>query len=222
MVTMFNCTRCLVLLFSLLVLASDSAAGFIFISRTTAPKAITDQWKAAELHRLSSPTKLCMWSRDDDLNGADRFKACVPYFLPLLDGDEFGHYIYQRIPPLGFLNSIFIGPLAETYHKIPFLGVGLFILLTLGTRFNTDMDRNVRFNAQQAALIDVALIFPELIASGFVENPVPRYISEPCANFVWYVYMATVVYCVVSNLRGKKPDQVPYISNSADMMVGPF
>ena len=170
----------------------------------------------------STTTMLGMWSNDEEIHGTDRIKACVPYFLPLLDGDPFGHYIYERIPPLGAINDITIGPLAELYRSIPFLGVGLFVALTLGTRFNTDMDRNVRFNAQQAALIDAALIIPELIQSGFVEDPVPRYIAEPCANFVWYTYMAAVLYSIVSNLRGRRPDQVPYISPWADVMVGPF
>ena len=170
----------------------------------------------------SSSTKLAMWSNDEELRGTDRFKACVPYILPLLDGDQFGYYIYQRIPPLGFLNDITIGPLANIYHAIPFMGIALFLALTVGTRFNTDMDRNVRFNAQQAALIDVALIFPELISSGFVDDPAPRYLAEPCANFVWYAYMTAVVYSIVSNLRGRKPEQIPYISPWADLMVGPF
>ncbi len=49
------------------------------------------------------------------------------------------------------------------------------------------MSRGVRFNAQQAALIDVALVFPELIASSFENEPdFPRYIAEPCSNFVYY------------------------------------
>jgi Chloroplast import apparatus Tic20-like len=163
-----------------------------------------------------------MWSQDDDIQGADRIKACVPYLLPLMDGDQFGHFIYERIPALGALNEVTIGPLAEIGHKIPFLSLGLFVALTLGTRFNTEMSRNLRFSAQQAALIDVALLFPELIGSGFEQDPLPRYIAEPCCNFVWYAYMTAVIYCVYSNLRGKKPDQIPYLSSSADLMVGPF
>jgi Chloroplast import apparatus Tic20-like len=163
-----------------------------------------------------------MWSQDEELQGSDRFKACVPYILPLLDGDQFGRFIYERIPPLGFVNDVLLGPLIEIYHKIPFLGVGIFLLLTLGTRFNTDMNRNVRFSAQQAALIDVALILPELVASGFDGVDVPRYLAEPCSNFVWYAYVTAVGYSIYCNLRGKKPDQIPYISGSADMMVGPF
>ena len=172
--------------------------------------------------RMKYSSQLFMWRQDDELQGSDRLKACVPYILPLLDGDQFGRYIYQRIPPLGTINELFFEPLVNIYHKIPFLGVGLFVALTLGTRFNTDMNRNVRFNAQQAALIDVALIFPELFGSSIADQPIPRSIMEPCTNFVWYAYMSACIYCIYSNLRGKKPDQLPYISGSADMMVGPF
>lgn len=171
------------------------------------------------------PTKTAlagMWSQDEETVGADRIKACVPYLLPLMDGDQFGHYIYSRIPPLGAINDVTIGPLAAIGHSIPFLSLGLFIALTLGTRFNMEMPRTLRFSAQQAALIDVALIFPELIASCFEEDPVPQYIAEPCANFVWYAYMTAVIYSVYMNLRGKKPDQIPFISQQAENMVGPF
>ena len=163
-----------------------------------------------------------MWSQDDEIEGSDRIKACIPYLLPLIDGDHFGQFIYERFSLLGTIDAFTIGPLAEWGHKIPFLSLGLFIVLTLGTRFNSSMSRNLRFSAQQAALIDVALLFPELIASGFVEDPVPRYIAEPCCNFVWYAYMTAVLYCIISNIRGKKPDQIPYLSNSAELMVGPF
>jgi hypothetical protein len=168
-------------------------------------------------------TSLYIWNNDgDDLLGSDRFKACVPYLLPLLDGDQFGRYIYERIPPLGALDDILLAPLVSIMHKIPFLGLGLFLLLTLGTRFNTDMNRNVRFSAQQAALIDVALIIPELVGGAFGQDPLPRSIMEPCSNFVWYAYMSLTLYSIYFNLRGRKPDQIPYISSSADLMVGPF
>jgi hypothetical protein len=123
---------------------------------------------------------------------------------------------------LGTLDDMLLGGLEHLHHSIPFLSTTLFILLTLGTRFNTEISRNVRFSAQQAALIDVALIFPELIASGFEEDPLPRAIAEPCANFVYYAYLTAVVYCLYSNLRGKRPDQIPFISPWSDLMVGPF
>lgn len=169
-----------------------------------------------------SRTRLSMWGSDEDIEGTDRFKACVPYILPLLDGEGFGRYIYERIPPLGFLDSLFIGPLYENFKEIPFLGLILFLLLTLGTRGNTDMSRGVRFNAQQAAMIDVTLVAPELISAAFEDDPLPRYVVEPCMNFVWYVYMGMILYSIYSNLKGKKPDQIPFVSNYAELMVGPF
>jgi hypothetical protein len=163
-----------------------------------------------------------MWSSDEDLEGTDRFKACVPYLLPLLDGEGFGRVIYEQVPPLGFLDSLFIGPLFENYREIPFCGLILFVALTIGTRGNTDMSRGVRFNAQQAAIIDVSLVAPELIELAFKEEDIPKYLSDPCLNFVWYVYMGMILYSIYSNLRGTKPDQIPWISGYADLLVGPF
>jgi hypothetical protein len=163
-----------------------------------------------------------MWSQDDELRGSDKLKACVPYFLPLIDGDQFAHYIYDRVPALGALNDFFLGPILAISHNVPFFGTALFVALTIGTRFNTDMNRNVRFSAQQAALIDVTLILPELIGSGDSGEPLPRALLEPCNNFVFYVYMSAVIYSVVSNLNGKKPDQIPFLSAYSELMVGPM
>ena len=166
--------------------------------------------------------QMSMFSRDDDLEGTDKYKACVPYVLPLLDGEKFGNYIYERVPPLGFLDGLFIGPLHEIYSQFDWLGLLLFCALTLGTRFNTDMNRNVRFNAQQAAMISATLVVPELIAYSFVDEDIPRYIVEPCSNFVWYTYMSMCLYSIYNNLRGKKPDAIPYVSNLSELLVGPF
>jgi hypothetical protein len=68
----------------------------------------------------------------------------------------------------------------------------------------------------------VALIFPELIASSFQDETLPRALVEPLSTFVWYTYMSTVVYSIYRNLRGRRPDQIPYISAFADEMVGPI
>jgi hypothetical protein len=125
-------------------------------------------------YHSSLPLGMAKWKGSEDVEGANILKSCIPYLLPLLDGELFGRYIYEQVPLLGFLDSLFIGPLYEFYNRIPFLGLILFIALTLGTRSNTEMNWNVRFNAQQAALIDVALVFPELIGSAFEGENIPR------------------------------------------------
>jgi len=162
-----------------------------------------------------------MWGDDGEIVGQDRIKACIPYLLPLADGDHFGRYIYLNFPVLKAIDEVTIGPIAHFLESVPFLSLIIFLVLSLGTR-NSDMARGVRFSAQQAILIDIALIFPELIGSAFDGQPMPTVLMASASNFVWYFMVTCVLYSVVSNLQGKKPDQIPFISNAAEMAVGPF
>jgi hypothetical protein len=85
------------------------------------------------------------------------------------------------------------------------------------------MSWGVRYNAQQAVLIDFVLVFPELIGSAFEGEDIPQYIVEPCMNFVWYTYMSMVLYSMYSILvRKRNPDQIPWISQYATFMTGPI
>lgn len=173
-------------------------------------------------HVVQRSSRLFNWSTDDELQGSDRIKACIPYVLPLLDGDFFGKYIYQRIPPLGTIDQIFVAPLVSILQSFPFLSLILFCLLSLGTRNAEGMSRNVRFNAQQAVLIDIVLIFPTIVQEGLRDVDIPRVWAEFGCNFVWYFYMSAIMYSVVMNLRGKKPNGLPILSDAAEFMTGPF
>ncbi|KAL7526879.1 hypothetical protein ACHAXR_001691 [Thalassiosira sp. AJA248-18] len=163
------------------------------------------------------------WDEEGDVRGSDRIKSCIPYILPLIDGDNFGKYIYERIPPLDTVHYVFIRPIVEGFQSAPILIILLFIIFALGPQL-TGQSREVRFNAQQAILIDVALIFPSLLGEAVAEADanLPRAIMEPSSNFVWYFYVSLVIYCVTSNLRGKRPDQIPFFSGIADTVIGPF
>ena len=134
----------------------------------------------------------------------------------------FGKYIYQRVPPLKFLDDLFLAPLVRIFESFPFLGLIFFLLLSLGPRNVNGMNRVVKFNAQQAVLIDIAIIFPTLIAEGLDGVGIPRIYEEIGNNFVYYALMSAVLYSVVMNLRGKKPSGIPFISDAADLIVGPF
>jgi len=169
----------------------------------------------------SDLTRLRVWGDDGEIVGQDRIKACIPYLLPMIDGDHFGRYIYLNFPVLKAIDDVTIAPLANIVHSVPFLSLILFLILSLGTR-SSDMARGVKFNAQQAVLIDVALIFPELIGGAFEGQRMPTLLMASASNFVWYFYITCILYSVVSNLRGKKPDQIPWISNAAEMSVGPY
>ena len=209
-----------------------------FISPTAHPSATTV--KNVDFSKTSSSglvgsenrmrnTELFIWNNKDegDMEMSDRIKGCIPYMLPLIDGDMFGKYLYQRVPPLGTIDHIFLAPLVESFQKIPFLGLILFLVLSLGTARNYSMSRNLRFNAQQAIMIDIFLILPSILKDGMVDPEtgsliISQSIVEPFYTTVYYTYMAMVIYSVFSNLRGVKPSQIPYLSNWAETATGPF
>ena len=119
---------------------------------TTSSTIITTTSTTTKSSSSRSTARYGRWDRDGDLQGTDKIKACVPYILPILDGDHFGHYIYERIPPLSLVHDILLGGLLQLWDAFPFSGLILFIALTIGTRGNTEMDRNVRFSAQAGTI----------------------------------------------------------------------
>jgi hypothetical protein len=171
--------------------------------------------------QIPSTTQLNNWN-SEEIDGPDRIKSCIPYMLPLLEGDMFGKYIYERVPPLKFLDDLLLSPLVSIFDSFPFLGLILFLLISIGSRNVDGMSRAVRFNAQQAVLIDVALIVPSLIGAGLEGVGVPRIYEEIGSNFVYYALMSSILYSVFMNLRGSKPNGIPYLSSAADYITGPF
>jgi len=165
------------------------------------------------------PKRKRFFEDDGDIRGEDRLKSCIPYMLPLIDGDHFGTYIYRRFDVLGDLDYVILRPFVELGFTFSFL---LFLAFSLGPRFVGNLSREVRFNTQQAVLIDVALLLPQIVAESVEGVSLPRTVLEPCANFVYIALVATVTYCIASNLQGKKPDSIPFISSAAETLVGPY
>lgn len=221
----------LVLIVLALVVATLTGTSFAFVvshpvgDRFSLQYQPQQQQQRARQQRQSVETATVlykgMWTDDGEILGSDRFKACVPYILPLIDGHHFAKYICLRFPLIGAIDSFSIGPLADIAESIPFATLILFLILSLGTR-NPEMSRSLKFSAQQAVLIDVSLILPELITSAFGGIKEFQPFFEPSSNLTTYYYLTCCIYSIASNLRGKKPDSIPYISNLAEMAVGPF
>ena len=70
--------------------------------------------------------------------------------------------------------------------------------------------------------IDIVLIFPSLVSEGLTDTGIPRVYEEMGNNFVYYALMSSILYSVIMNLRGRKPDGIPYVSGAADYITGPF
>lgn len=200
---------------------SHITAFYMAQTRTTSLQTTGLYHKAFSLKAGSSFSSLRMFGGDgeSELEGTDRVLACLPYVLPLIDGADFGKYIFMRFPILGIAEKLTLGGLIGIFDKVPFAGIIVFVALSFGSR-NPDIPRPIRFSMQQAILIDIVLIIPSVL--GGVAEKLPRTIVEPSTNFVFYCYAIAVGYSILSNLNGRVPNQIPFISSTADDQIGPF
>jgi hypothetical protein len=158
-------------------------------------------------------------SDEDDVAVAQRALACLPYILPLSDCLPFGNYFLNDFPlaAIAFTPAI---PLIALLNAVPFGGFILFIGLTTITR-NPEVPRFTRFSIQQAILLDIALIFPQLLGSfaGVSGFKAPEFILEPACTTVFFAVTLSIVYSLVSNAQGKTPNQIPLVSEAAERAI---
>mmetsp|Transcript_23658 Transcript_23658/g.27910 ORF Transcript_23658/g.27910 Transcript_23658/m.27910 type:complete len:230 (+) Transcript_23658:16-705(+) len=157
---------------------------------------------------------------DDNMSGSDRVLSCLPYLLPILDGDRYGRFIFALVPTLGALDYVLLGPFKALYSSIPFLQFGLFIGLTVLAR-NNEIPRSIRYNMQQAVVVDILLIFPSLLGQ-ISGSFMPQFLVESGCNFVFFCLVAAIGYSLVSNASGKIPNQIPVVSEAVEMQIGGF
>ena len=91
-----------------------------------------------------------------------------------------------------------IAPLVNGFENVPFLGFILFIGLSAFTR-NTGLSRFVRFNIQQALILDIALLIPSLFSP--LRNILPTSLAEIGCNFIFYSVFLTIGYSWFMNLQ---------------------
>lgn len=152
----------------------------------------------------------------------ERLGASAPYLLPLLDGLVFGRFVFERAPAVAAVVLPALSPLFRAYRGIPFFAFGIFFALYLLVVRNTGFSRFVRFNTQQALLLDVVLILPQLLGGAVASSGVPGWIIEAGSSTIFYAVVASVGYAVVSNAQGQVPDQIPAVSEAVEAQIGPY
>lgn len=162
---------------------------------------------------------------DKEPSATDKVVSVLPYLFPLLDGLQFAGFLVAGHPdnPLALAATIAYA----LYRSIPFGG----LLAFFGLSFLSDQpqaNRLVRFNAQQAVLLDIALFAPAILASlgGALLNQVgvslPANVAELGSDGLFLALLATVAYASVSSLLGKTPNALPFISKRVeDRMITP-
>lgn len=180
----------------------------------------------AERRRQEQPASSSSMPSDieenDDRTMGTRVLGCLAYLLPLIDAFQFGLPLAMYIPALAPLFALLSIPNA-LINAIPFGSLILFILMT-ALASNREFPRLLRFNLQQAVLLDVAMFLPSIIASlGSMAMGGSGAVGPELASVIFIILVLMVGYAVVLTLLGRDPDGIPFVSDTTKRSIdGPF
>lgn len=156
-----------------------------------------------------------------DTGALTRLGSALAYLLPLLDGLRFGLPLAIAFPILQPF-FVFMLPPLQLLNAIPLGQVVAFIVMQV-LAGNQDNPTLLRFNLRQAICLDIALFFPNILAS-FVDatigDQVPDEVIMGLGALVFVPLIASVGYCMVSSLCGEAPRGIPAISEASEMSMG--
>lgn len=149
---------------------------------------------------------------------SDKVLSVLPYLFPLMDGLQYGRFL------LGAEDGsnpfvVVLALLYTLYRSIPFSGFVAFFALNILSN-NPSLNRLVRFNMSQAIFLDIALFFPSLFVGlggmilGATGAPISSVASEIFSDVTFGTLLLTLLYCTVSSLFGREPDNIPLISDA--------
>ena len=154
---------------------------------------------------------------------SDRAVSLIPYLFPLVDSIQFGQYMLNKeidSPLVGFVTTIY-----AIYQAVPFSGLFAFFALSFLSG-NMKLNRLIRFNMQQAILVDIALIIPGLLG-GLATYILPNVLGIPISpemimqssSLTFLLVSLVIIYSCASSLAGIVPDKVPIISERVEKRV---
>ncbi|KAK4439700.1 protein -v, chloroplastic [Sesamum alatum] len=168
---------------------------------------------------LTRRTLIIAQSKDSNSADApDRLISAITYFYPFFDGIQYGKYVITQFSPF----QAFIQPLVpaiRVFKSFPFNGFLVFLTLYFVVVRNPNFSRYVRFNTMQAIVLDVLLIFPDLLERTF--NPrdgVGLDLMMSLDSTVFLFLLVCLVYGSSSCLLGQLP-RLPLVAEAADRQV---
>ncbi|KAK1295837.1 hypothetical protein QJS10_CPB15g01073 [Acorus calamus] len=148
----------------------------------------------------------------------DRIISAFCYFYPFFDGVQYGKYLLTQFSPLQTLLQP-LYPSIKLFKLFPFNGLLVFLALYFVVVRNPNFSRYVRFNTMQAIVLDVLLIFPDLIERGF--NPKEGLGLEVLMSVdstVFLFLLVSLIYGCGSCFLGQVP-RLPIVAEAADRQV---
>ncbi|KAL7217764.1 hypothetical protein ACSBR2_011075 [Camellia fascicularis] len=157
-------------------------------------------------------------SNDDSADLPDRLISAVCYFYPFFDGVQYGKYVLTQFTPIQTLIQPLF-PAIKVFKSFPFNGFLVFLALYFVVVRNPNFSRYVRFNTMQAIVLDVLLIFPDLLERTF--NPRDGFgldLLMSLDSTVFLYLLVCLIYGSSSCLLGQLP-RLPIVAEAADRQV---
>ncbi|XP_068311698.1 protein TIC 20-v, chloroplastic [Pyrus communis] len=155
---------------------------------------------------------------DDSVDAPDRLISAVCYFYPFFDGIQYGKYVITQFTAIQTLIQPLI-PAIRVFKSFPFNGFLVFLTLYFGVVRNSNFSRYVRFNTMQVIVLDVLLIFPDLLERSF--NPKDGLgldVLMSMDSTVFLFLLVCLVYGSASCVLGQVP-RLPIVAEAAERQV---
>ncbi|KAL8226452.1 hypothetical protein R6Q57_016284 [Mikania cordata] len=170
-------------------------------------------------HRLRRTTVIIAKSKNtDSADGPDRLISAVCYFYPFFDGIQYGKYAINQFPFLQALIQPLV-PAIRVFKSFPFNGFLVFLTLYFVVVRNPNFSRFVRFNTMQAIVLDVLLIFPDLLERGFdPKDGIGLDLLMSLDSTMFLFMLVCLIYGSSSCFLGQIP-RLPIVAEAADRQV---
>ncbi|KAL4324980.1 hypothetical protein GQ457_11G012410 [Hibiscus cannabinus] len=155
---------------------------------------------------------------EDSADGPDRLISAVCYFYPFFDGIQYGKYVLTQFTPIQVLIQPLF-PAIKVFKSFPLNGFLVFLTLYFVVVRNPNFSRYVRFNTMQAIVLDVLLIFPDLLERSF--NPKEGLgldVVMSVDSTVFLFLLVCLIYGSSSCVFGQLP-RLPIVAEAADRQV---
>ncbi|XP_047340708.1 protein TIC 20-v, chloroplastic-like [Impatiens glandulifera] len=185
----------------------------IFYSSFSSKISISKPSKPKTLNLITVKSK-----GSDSADLPDRLISGVCYFYPFFDGIQYGKYVITQFSPIETLIQPLV-PAIRVFKSFPFNGFLVFLTLYFVVVRNPKFSRYVRFNTMQAIVLDVLLIFPDLLERTF--NPKDGLgldLMMSLDSTVFLFLLVCLIYGSSVCAFGQVP-RLPIVAEAADRQV---
>ncbi|XP_047335124.1 protein TIC 20-v, chloroplastic-like [Impatiens glandulifera] len=155
---------------------------------------------------------------NDSVDVPDRLISAICYFYPFFDGIQYGKFVVTQVAPIQAIIQPLV-PAIRVFKSFPLNGFLVFLTLYFVVVRNPNFSRYVRFNTMQAIVLDVLLIFPDLLERTF--NPrqgLGLDLIMSLDSTVFLFLLVCLIYASSSCALGQLP-RLPIVADAADRQV---